>query len=132
MAALRTLNRISLNFTYAKLLCTRNLSATARAEASQKLESEKVPSLREFLTLDDRKRQRRSLERYDIPNFDEFLSLKNIPFNRLETQVLQVNIGLHCNQSCNHCHVESSPQRKEMMDRNTVNRLLYLLENNTT
>lgn len=89
-----------------------------------------VPTLREFLTLDDRKRQRRSLEPYNIPNFDEFLSSKNIPFHRLETKVLQINIGLHCNQSCNHCHVESSPQRMEMMNRETVDRLLYLLENN--
>ncbi|OGP64401.1 MAG: hypothetical protein A2170_03690 [Deltaproteobacteria bacterium RBG_13_53_10] len=29
---------------------------------------------------------------------------------------LQVNLGLQCNQQCNHCHVEASPQRTEMMD----------------
>eukprot|EP00971_Amphidinium_carterae_P045910 903251-Amphidinium_carterae.1 len=28
---------------------------------------------------------------------------------------LQLNIGLYCNQACTHCHVESSPLRKEMM-----------------
>merc|ERR1711978_523576 len=40
--------------------------------------------------------------------------------------------GLYCNQSCNHCHVESSPQRKEMMNKETVDRILYLLENNNS
>lgn len=29
---------------------------------------------------------------------------------------LQVNLGLQCNQQCNHCHVEASPQRTEMMN----------------
>jgi radical SAM/Cys-rich protein len=28
----------------------------------------------------------------------------------------QVNLGLRCNQQCLHCHVESSPERKEMME----------------
>lgn len=102
------------------------------AATSTKVDIEKVPSLREFLTLDDRKRQRRSLEPYSIPNFDDFLSEKEIKLDRIETKVLQVNIGLYCNQSCNHCHVESSPQRKEMMNRSTVDRLLELLENNAT
>jgi radical SAM/Cys-rich protein len=37
---------------------------------------------------------------------------------RLET--LQVNLGYKCNQSCVHCHVGASPQRTEMMSRETV------------
>lgn len=36
---------------------------------------------------------------------------------RSQARILQLNIGLYCNQACNHCHVESSPKRKEMMDR---------------
>ena len=28
----------------------------------------------------------------------------------LEVQTLQVNLGLRCNQQCNHCHLEASPQ----------------------
>ncbi|MBI2311739.1 MAG: arsenosugar biosynthesis radical SAM protein ArsS [Betaproteobacteria bacterium] len=32
---------------------------------------------------------------------------------RLET--LQVNLGYRCNQACLHCHVNASPNRKEMM-----------------
>mmetsp|Transcript_27694 Transcript_27694/g.43865 ORF Transcript_27694/g.43865 Transcript_27694/m.43865 type:complete len:423 (+) Transcript_27694:46-1314(+) len=110
----------------------RSLSAEARAQASAKLDEEKVPTLREFLTLEDRKRARRSLQPYSIPQFDEFLAEREIALHRVETQVLQINIGLHCNQSCNHCHVESSPQRQEMMNRSTVDRLLYLLDKNSS
>ena len=29
---------------------------------------------------------------------------------------IQVNVGLRCNQSCAHCHLESSPSRTEMME----------------
>ena len=33
----------------------------------------------------------------------------------LKVKTVQVNVGLRCNQQCNHCHLEASPQRKEMM-----------------
>jgi radical SAM/Cys-rich protein len=31
-------------------------------------------------------------------------------------ETLQVNLGLRCNQECNHCHLEASPHRSEMME----------------
>jgi radical SAM/Cys-rich protein len=31
-------------------------------------------------------------------------------------ETLQVNLGLKCNQQCIHCHLECSPERKEMME----------------
>ena len=127
MALLRRSNVLLNQISHSSARC---LSAAAKTAAAEKLSAEKVPTLREFLTLDDRKRTRRSLEPYSIPNFDSFLSERAIPFQRTTTSVLQVNIGLFCNQSCNHCHVESSPQRKEMMNRETVDRLLYLMEKN--
>lgn len=34
----------------------------------------------------------------------------------LSLDVIQVNVGLVCNQACVHCHVESSPKRTEVMD----------------
>lgn len=36
----------------------------------------------------------------------------------------QVNIGLTCNLACHHCHVESSPNRREQMDRETMRLVL--------
>jgi radical SAM/Cys-rich protein len=38
----------------------------------------------------------------------------------LKVGTLQVNVGLQCNQQCNHCHLEASPQRKEMMEWRTM------------
>lgn len=106
----------------------------AAAQAEERVSTEEIPTLKEFLTLEEKKLQRRALDKYKIPDFDEFLAEKNLTqdFLRTETSVLQVNIGLYCNQTCNHCHVESSPQRKEMMDRETADRLLYLLDKSDT
>jgi radical SAM/Cys-rich protein len=41
---------------------------------------------------------------------------------RIET--LQVNLGYRCNQSCQHCHVNASPQRSEEMDAGTIDAVL--------
>jgi radical SAM/Cys-rich protein len=35
---------------------------------------------------------------------------------RTALETLQVNLGYRCNQSCVHCHVNAGPNRKEMMD----------------
>jgi radical SAM/Cys-rich protein len=40
--------------------------------------------------------------------------------NRRKTEILQINIGLRCNQQCLHCHVNSSPKRTEKMDEATI------------
>ncbi len=45
---------------------------------------------------------------------------------RLET--LQVNLGYKCNQSCLHCHVNAGPNRTEMMDGETVDLVIELLQ----
>jgi radical SAM/Cys-rich protein len=39
---------------------------------------------------------------------------------RKALETLQVNLGYKCNQSCFHCHVNSSPDRKEMMLGETI------------
>lgn len=44
---------------------------------------------------------------------------------KLET--LQVNLGYLCNQSCQHCHVDAGPKRKEQMQRQTVDELIDFL-----
>ncbi|GIW87554.1 MAG: radical SAM/Cys-rich domain protein [Isosphaeraceae bacterium] len=33
---------------------------------------------------------------------------------------LQVNLGKTCNQTCRHCHVDAGPDRREQMDRETM------------
>jgi radical SAM/Cys-rich protein len=37
------------------------------------------------------------------------------PLTAVAIEVLQVNLGLRCNQSCAHCHLEASPARAEAM-----------------
>lgn len=43
-----------------------------------------------------------------------------------EVANVQVNLGLRCNLSCRHCHVEGSPQRAEVMSWTTMEKVLVL------
>ena len=49
------------------------------------------------------------------------------PIRREALTTLQVNLGYRCNQSCLHCHVNAGPNRKEEMDRETIDALLHFL-----
>lgn len=88
-------------------------------------------NLRKFgqkkLTLDEKKMIRRSLEDTGLPEFESLLQQQSLHINRLPAEVLQMNIGLYCNQACAHCHVESSPKRSEMMSREVADKCLELL-----
>ncbi|EGV51096.1 arsenosugar biosynthesis radical SAM (seleno)protein ArsS [Candidatus Endoriftia persephone] len=46
---------------------------------------------------------------------------------RGELKTLQVNLGLRCNLSCQHCHVNAGPQRTEQMERGVVEDVLRFL-----
>ncbi|CAE8729770.1 unnamed protein product, partial [Polarella glacialis] len=62
------------------------------------------------------------------PPFKRYLKDKGLEGpKRRACNTLQLNIGLYCNQACSHCHVESSPLRKEMMTDDVVDRCLHLL-----
>ena len=41
-------------------------------------------------------------------------------------QTIQVNLGLVCNLSCRHCHVEATPKRREIMTWETMQSVLKL------
>jgi radical SAM/Cys-rich protein len=43
-------------------------------------------------------------------------------------QTLQVNLGYLCNQSCQHCHVNAGPNRTELMDKDTMDLVLQVLD----
>jgi radical SAM/Cys-rich protein len=49
------------------------------------------------------------------------------PITRARLETLQVNLGYRCNQACLHCHVNASPQRREMMDSETVCQVIAFL-----
>jgi radical SAM/Cys-rich protein len=42
------------------------------------------------------------------------------PLRATSIQVLQVNVGKLCNQTCRHCHVDAGPERREVMNRETM------------
>jgi len=44
--------------------------------------------------------------------------------NGSEIKVIQVNVGLKCNQSCKHCHLQCGPSREEMMDWETMREVI--------
>ena len=46
------------------------------------------------------------------------------PLHARSIGTVQVNIGLRCNLACHHCHVESSPSRREEMTWETMQRVL--------
>jgi sulfatase maturation enzyme AslB (radical SAM superfamily) len=95
--------------------------------AKERLETEGQAAL----TREERARRRRALTGMNVPSFDAFVAERGVtPLRRKPTTILQVNIGLYCNQACSHCHVESSPLRKEeVMSAKTANRLIELMDN---
>jgi radical SAM/Cys-rich protein len=60
-------------------------------------------------------------------SFAQRIHLSGKDFNRREVDVLQVNMGKYCNLACIHCHVESGPNRTELMSRETVDAVLRFL-----
>lgn len=46
---------------------------------------------------------------------------------RAQLETLQVNLGYLCNQTCQHCHVDAGPKRKEQMEIDTVDQLISFL-----
>jgi radical SAM/Cys-rich protein len=50
-----------------------------------------------------------------VEPFSLALSKYGLDLSRADTTTLQVNVGLLCNQACRHCHLESGPNRSEVM-----------------
>ncbi len=43
-----------------------------------------------------------------------------VPFKPTEIEILQVNVGYMCDLTCEHCHVDAGPDRKEIMTKETM------------
>jgi len=60
------------------------------------------------------------------------LKTTNFPaITRNALEILQVNLGYLCNQSCLHCHVNAGPTRKELMDKANIQSILEVLKQPT-
>jgi radical SAM/Cys-rich protein len=56
--------------------------------------------------------------------FAQKLIQQSISLRRGHPEILQVNVGKLCNLTCTHCHVNAGPKRKEIMTRETVDRIV--------
>lgn len=43
-------------------------------------------------------------------------------------EIFQINVGKLCNMTCRHCHVDAGPDRREIMDRDTIDACLHALD----
>ncbi len=60
--------------------------------------------------------------------FDERLvAAGQHPLHALGIEVLQLNVGRICNQTCAHCHVDAGPTREEVMSREVAERCMAVL-----
>src|SRR6266568_4305922 len=56
--------------------------------------------------------------------FAQKLAKQSISLCRGHPEILQVNVGKLCNLTCVHCHVNAGPKRKEIMSRETIDRII--------
>jgi len=52
------------------------------------------------------------------------LAEHSLSLRRARPEILQVNVGKLCNLTCMHCHVNAGPKRKEIMTRDTIDRII--------
>src|SRR5437773_6583746 len=56
--------------------------------------------------------------------FSDRLTAEGRELRRTRPEILQVNVGKLCNLTCTHCHVNAGPKRKEIMTRETIDRII--------
>jgi radical SAM/Cys-rich protein len=59
-----------------------------------------------------------------VNRFSETLAAHSLALRRARTEFLQVNVGKLCNLTCMHCHVNAGPKRREIMARQTIDRII--------
>jgi radical SAM/Cys-rich protein len=72
--------------------------------------------------------QLKKLNERDFPRFADKLATAGLyPLKPTRIEILQVNVGKLCNQTCRHCHVDAGPDRREIMTRETLQQCLDIL-----
>ena len=61
-----------------------------------------------------------------VETFALMLKRKGLELSRGQTDTLQVNVGLLCNQACRHCHLEAGPASRAIMGVETVDEVIAL------
>ncbi|HEY0137916.1 MAG TPA: arsenosugar biosynthesis radical SAM (seleno)protein ArsS [Nannocystis sp.] len=72
--------------------------------------------------------QLRILGDLPLPDFAAHLAAAGLaPLRARAIEILQVNLGKRCNQTCQHCHVDAGPDRREVMPDAVVDACLDFL-----
>ncbi|HEY9640207.1 MAG TPA: arsenosugar biosynthesis radical SAM (seleno)protein ArsS [Coleofasciculaceae cyanobacterium] len=53
------------------------------------------------------------------------------PLQPAQLEIFQINLGKLCNMTCRHCHVDAGPDRREIMDLETIDACLQALDQTT-
>jgi radical SAM/Cys-rich protein len=73
--------------------------------------------------------QRAVLARVPVPGFRSALEGAGLyPLRPTRIEILQINVGRKCNQTCRHCHVDAGPDRLEVMPDAVMDRCLEVIE----
>lgn len=88
-----------------------------------------IPTLRKLNSpLASSEQQRQLLDDLSLRSFAESVADAGLrPLRAYGVEVLQINVGKRCNQTCAHCHVDAGPERKEVMTRPVLEACLDLL-----
>ena len=66
----------------------------------------------------------------ELPMFkDKISEIGHFPLRPKKLEILQINVGYMCNITCEHCHVDAGPGRKEIMTRETMQQCLEVIRN---
>ncbi len=76
--------------------------------------------------------QKDTLAQVPLPGQHDFASLlaqtDQLPLRANGIEVVQVNVGKVCNQTCSHCHVDAGPDRRESISQSTAQDVVRLLD----
>ena len=59
-----------------------------------------------------------------IEPFHQTLATHGLKLERDQPTTLQINMGLLCNQTCRHCHLDAGPGRRENMNSETADQIV--------
>jgi len=70
------------------------------------------------------------VDRLVTERFSDKLKSNNLfPLKPTGVDILQINVGYMCDLTCEHCHVDAGPDRKEIMTKETMEMCLTAIDN---
>ncbi|PWH87230.1 arsenosugar biosynthesis radical SAM (seleno)protein ArsS [Brumimicrobium oceani] len=99
---------------------------------AETLKKDKLKSLKRRKSyLSEAKNQIELLERDQLVGtkfIDKLKENNQFPLKARTTNILQLNLGYMCDLTCEHCHVDAGPDRKEIMTKETLEHVLNVID----